>query len=106
MATGTDPATSWAAERTARLLTAARRIRTAAPGFAGHTGPDPATGETWERGQVLSHVAEMLPYWSGEVQRVVAAGGGGTAFGRVKSTPSRLARIESRRHDDVPDLLA
>ncbi|MGH9062795.1 MAG: hypothetical protein ACRDZQ_00475 [Acidimicrobiales bacterium] len=90
--------TEFASERIPRLHAAARRIRELTPRFGGHmTSPDPQTEEQWDRGQVLSHVAELLPYWVEQVEQVVAAGGGGVAFGRVKATPSRLERIEGGR---------
>lgn len=89
-----------------RLRAAAGRLRAAAAAVdeAGLTPPDPRTGERWERGQVLSHCAEMIPYWVDEVERLVAAGGG-RPFGRVKTDPERLARIEAHRGDDPYRLL-
>jgi hypothetical protein len=89
----------------ARLRAAAWRIRTAAPAFADRqTKSDAQTGERWDRGQVLSHVVEMLPYWAEQV-RVVTDGPSDVDFGRVKSSPSRLERIASRRGDDPDRLL-
>jgi DinB superfamily len=33
-------------------------------------GPvDPATGESWHRGNVLGHVSEMLDYWTAQIRR-------------------------------------
>jgi len=47
----------------------------------GEPGPvDEETGERWDRGHVLGHVAEMLPFWTAQVREVV--GGGGDAMGR------------------------
>jgi hypothetical protein len=41
-----------------------------------HSGPaDPSTGESWHRGNVLGHVNEMLPYWTGQLQRAIAGSG-------------------------------
>jgi DinB superfamily len=93
-------------ERRGRLLAAARRIRAAAPLLAGDalTDPDPATGERWDRGQVLAHVAEMLPYWVAEAG-LVAGQGGGVPFGRVKADPGRVAAIERDRREDPARLL-
>lgn len=46
----------------------------------GEPGPlDEQTGERWDRGNVLGHVAEMLPYWTGQIRTVLA---GGTEMGR------------------------
>lgn len=95
-----------AADQEARLRAAASRIRKNADSFGDrHTEADPSTGEHWDRGQVLSHIAEFLPYWVEQFEGVVAAGGAGHAFGRTKQTPSRLARIESGRHRSESDLL-
>jgi hypothetical protein len=96
---------AFATDREARLLAAAERIRELGPAFEGLTSADAQTGERWDRGQVLSHVAEMLPYWVGQAMHVVSSGGGGVPFGRVKSTPARLQRIESGRYDDPGALL-
>lgn len=36
-------------------------------------GPtDSSTGESWHRGNVLGHVNEMLPYWTGQIRRAIA----------------------------------
>lgn len=96
---------AFADDRIARLQAAAERLRELGPTFDGLTDPDPQTGEQWDRGQVLSHVAEMLPYWVGQAMHVVSAGGGGAPFGRTKATPSRIERIESGRYDDPTQLL-
>jgi hypothetical protein len=90
----------------ARLRNAAGRVRARADAFGDRqTAADPPTGERWDRGQVLSHIAEFLPYWIEELKGVVAAGGQGAPFGRTKATPSRLARIEAGRHGSPSDLL-
>ena len=94
------------AKQEARLRAAASRVRQQAGTFGDReTEPDPPTGEQWDRGQVLSHIAEFLPYWVEQFDGIVAAGGGGHPFGRTKQTPSRLARIESGRHRSDADLL-
>jgi len=42
----------------------------------GEPGPeDEQTGERWDRGNVLGHVAEMLPYWTGQVRAVLDGSG-------------------------------
>lgn len=90
-----------------RLHHAAGRLRAAADRIDPdrRTGADPATGEQWEAGQVLAHCAEMIPYWTGEIEELVARGGD-ARFGRVKSDPERIARIEAGRFDDREKLLA
>lgn len=42
----------------------------------GEPGPeDERTGERWDRGNVLGHVAEMLPFWTVQVRSVLDGGG-------------------------------
>ncbi|HKA51725.1 MAG TPA: maleylpyruvate isomerase N-terminal domain-containing protein [Candidatus Dormibacteraeota bacterium] len=41
--------------------------------------PDGQTGERWDRGNVLGHMAEMVPFWTGQLR---AALGGATSLGR------------------------
>jgi hypothetical protein len=93
------------AGREERLLAAAGRIRASAvllPDDA-LTDPDPDSGERWDRGQVLAHVAEMLPYWAQQAELVAA--GRQVEFGRVKSDPDRIAVIERDRREDPRRLL-
>ncbi len=88
-----------------RLRAAAARLRTSADTDPTRlTGADPATGERWDRGQVLSHCAEMIPYWAREVEQLVLAGGD-TVFGRVKTDAERIARIAAGRAEDSDRLL-
>ena len=92
--------------RVERLLAAAGRIRASAvlvPEDA-LTDPDPESGERWDRGQALAHVAEMLPYWAQQAELIVA--GQQAEFGRVKSDPDRGAAIERDRREDPAWLLA
>jgi hypothetical protein len=91
--------TEFGEQAVGRMHRAAADIRGAVASFEGGlTEADPDTGERWEMSQVMSHIVEFLPYWRDELARVVQRGGDET-FGRVKSTPSRLERIESGRHD-------
>jgi DinB superfamily len=95
-------------EFTARLRAAAERIRADVPSFPPDqlTAPDEPSGERWDLGQVLAHTAEILPYWLAQVELVLAAGGNGAPFGRVKSDPGRIAAIEEDRlldHDELLD---
>ena len=93
------------AGRRDRLVAAAGRVRAAAPLLPDEalTDPDPNTGERWDRGQLLAHVAEMLPYWAHQVELVAA--GDQVAFGRVASDAERLAAIERDRREDPARLL-
>jgi hypothetical protein len=56
----------------------------------------------WGPREVLAHVAEMLPYWLGELERVLdgtpdRTGGAAVPFGRVADDPIRLGFIERDR---------
>jgi hypothetical protein len=48
--------------------------------------PDEETGERWDRANVLGHLAEMLPFWTGQVREVLA---GGTEMGRGEAGYAR-----------------
>ena len=68
----------------------------------GLTDPDPATGEQWDVGQAWAHVAEFVPYWQSEMQKVVAAVGQGAEplpFGRTSTDAGRVGAIEAGRHE-------
>ena len=93
-------------DREQRLLAAAGRIRASAVLLTTDdlTDPDADSGERWDRGQALAHVAEMLPYWAQQAELV--ASGRQTEFGRVKSDPDRVAAIERDRREDPARLLA
>jgi hypothetical protein len=95
-------------DRSTRLRAAADRIRSTVPTVPNQalTSADPETGERWDRGQVLAHVAEILPYWTRQAELVIEQGGGGAPFGRVKSDPDRIAAIERSRGEDTAALLA
>jgi hypothetical protein len=92
--------------RAERLLAAAGRIRASASALpdGALTEPDPESGERWDRGQALAHVAEMLPYWAQQAELIVA--GRQTEFGRVKSDPGRIGAIERDRREHPARLLA
>ena len=53
----------------------------------------------WGPRELLAHVAEMLPYWLGELERVVDgdASAGATRFGRVADDAVRIGSIERDR---------
>jgi hypothetical protein len=70
----------------------------------GEPGPvDEQTGESWDRGNVLGHVAEMLPYWTAQVRAVLA---GDVEMGRdsVGSAQRRMG-IDSGREAGEDGLL-
>ena len=58
--------------------------------------PDPATGEQWNRANVLGHMAEILPFWTSQIHAVVA---GASSIGRgAIGTKARRGAI-----DDGPE---
>jgi hypothetical protein len=53
---------------------------------------------SWGPREVLAHVAEMLPFWLGELERVVDGDGGAPVpFGRVADDASRIGLIARDR---------
>jgi hypothetical protein len=70
----------------------------------GEPGPaDEQTGERWDRGHVLGHVAEMVPYWTGQVRDVL---GGAEAMGRDDAgNARRRAGIDTGRDAGEEGLL-
>jgi hypothetical protein len=72
----------------------------------GLTDPDPPTGERWDWGQVWAHLAEFVPYWSGEVLRILESEGDDpVSFGRTKADPARIAAIEADRDRPPSELM-
>jgi hypothetical protein len=72
-------------------------------------GPGPES--SWGPREVLAHVAEMLPFWLGEIERIVdggvAAGGGEPpAFGRLEDDPIRVQVIGRDRTFPGRELLS
>jgi hypothetical protein len=60
----------------------------------------------WGPPEVLAHVAEMLPYWLGEVERILAGPPDPVPFGRVGTDPVRIAIIGRDRSVPVGELYA
>lgn len=95
----------------ARLAAVERRLdRLVSTPTPGLTQPDETTGERWEAGQVWAHIAEFVPYWLGELERVAAGRKASGAsdpvrYGRTKSDPGRIAAIERDRAKDPHALL-
>jgi hypothetical protein len=58
--------------------------------------PDPETGERWNRGNVLGHVAEMLAFWTDQSRAAVA---GQTMVGRGE--PGYAQRRQGIERGDV-----
>ena len=51
---------------------------------------------SWGPREVLAHVAEMLPFWLGEMDRILL-GSGVVPFGRGQDDPMRIGLIERER---------
>ncbi len=61
---------------------------------------------SWGPMELLAHVAEMLPYWLGEVERILAGPAEAVPFGRVGSDPVRIALIGRDRTLPTGELYA
>ena len=86
------------------------RLRAATDDFAA-TRPDVEAGAPWPLAptfdtsdeadwgppEVLAHVAEMGPFWLGEIERIVAGGPDPVPFGRVATDTLRLGVLERDR---------
>ncbi len=72
--------------------------------LAAEFGPGPEA--SWGPPEVLAHVTEMLPYWLGEVERILAAAPGPSPFGRVATDPVRIAIIGRDRTVPLRELFA
>jgi DinB superfamily len=87
-----------------RVAAARREVASLPRAGTGRQGPpDERTGERWDRGNVLGHVAEMLPFWTGQVRAVLD---GGTAMGRDElGFVQRRQGIDSGHDVDEGELL-
>lgn len=101
-----EPMTATTVSLAGRLAAARREydaLRPAVEGgepwqLASQFGVEPEA--SWGPREVLAHVAEMLPFWQGELERVLAAGGDPAEpapFGRVASDPLRIGILERDR---------
>jgi hypothetical protein len=68
-------------------------------------GPGPES--SWGPREVLAHVAEMLPFWMGEIELILDAGGGSEplAFGRLEADDLRVGIISRDRVFPARELL-
>ncbi|MFI5054558.1 MAG: hypothetical protein ACHQDE_09375 [Acidimicrobiia bacterium] len=60
----------------------------------------------WGPPEVLAHVTEMLPYWLGEIERVLSGAPEPVPFGRLPSDPVRIAIIGRDRTVPLRELQA
>ncbi|MFI8492827.1 DinB family protein [Peribacillus butanolivorans] len=61
------------------------------------------TEEEWSIMQILSHIAEAIPYWLGELETVVATPG--SKWGRGLQDPARLAAVTDTEKLSVDEVL-
>jgi hypothetical protein len=92
----------------ARLQAAEARLAAlAADPPTGLTEADPKTGERWDAGQAWAHLAEFVPYWIGQIRRVLEpTAEGPVSFGRLIGDPGRVGAIESGRGEPVATQMA
>jgi hypothetical protein len=98
---------------------AAARLESARAGFAAlrpavddrapwplatHFGVEPEA--SWGPPEVLAHVTEMLPFWLGEIERILAGDPEPVPFGRVSTDPLRLGVIGRDRTLPLRELWA
>jgi hypothetical protein len=63
----------------------------------GRTDPDSATGESWDAGQIWAHLADFVPYWISQVERVLAADSPDPVpFGRARANADHPAMERDR----------
>jgi DinB family protein len=86
-----------------RLRAASNRLAALRPSVEA-TGPWPLSDDfgtapeaSWGPPEILAHVAEMLPFWLGEVERILAGPGAQVPFGRVATDQLRLLVLERDR---------
>lgn len=103
------------AEATRSFLELRPAVEAGRPWPLGRVEPG-APEDGWGPPEILAHVAEMLPYWLGEVERVLEgsvagtpgtvsiATGAPTAFGRMETDPLRILRVEQDRSLPVGEL--
>ncbi len=68
-----------------------------------HFGVEPEA--SWGPMETLAHVAEMIPYWLGQIETILDADEP-VPFGRVQSDVLRIGRIEHDRTLPARELLA
>ena len=60
----------------------------------------------WGPREILAHLAEMLPYWLGEAERILDSDDRPAPFGRIATNDVRLAIIERDRTLPLRELVA
>ena len=93
-----------------RLLAAHARFDALRPGVVAGA-PWPASANfghepesSWNPPELLAHVAEMLTYWMGQIERILEGYPEPVPFGRVATNEERIAAIGRERTRPVGDL--
>lgn len=95
-----------------RLHVASRRLATLRPAveaaapwpLSENFGTEPEA--SWGPPETLAHAAEMLPFWLGEIERLVDGAGDPVPFGRVATDQIRLLVLERDRSLPPRELFA
>lgn len=67
-----------------------------------HFGVEPEA--SWNPPELLAHLAEMFPYWIGQIDRILEGHPQPVSFGRVQSDDDRIDAIGRDRHLPVEQL--
>jgi hypothetical protein len=93
-----------------RFANAEQRLAThaARPVPTSLTDPDPETPEErWEASQVWGHLAEFMPYWLDQIDKVISQySGQPVPFGRTKADAARLQGIADGLGAPIADQMA
>jgi DinB family protein len=93
-----------------RFANAEQRLaaHAAGPVSTNLTDPDPETPEErWQAGQVWGHLAEFMPYWLGQLDKVISQySGQPVPFGRTKADAARLQGIADGLGVPIADQMA
>ena len=74
-----------------RVVVARARLRALLPASADHEPPaDPATGERWDRMNILGHMSEFPGFWTAQLESALASG---AEFGRMPGSTSRMDAV-------------
>ena len=94
------PALSEHEARLAKAMSRIESLRESVEAFTGEPGNPEPGADDWVPGQVLAHCAEFVPFWLGELERVLDDERQPAPFGRVQGDTVRIAMI--RRDGTLP----
>jgi hypothetical protein len=90
-------------DNAARLLALRPEVEARAPWPPSeHFGVEPEA--RWNPPELLAHLAEMVPYWLGQIERILEGYPEPVSFGRVQSDDDRIAAIGRDRFLPVGQL--